>query len=825
MSENTRLLAAAIRKQQAIKRDKCIDPIDLESRPFAKQEEIFKAASSTPVRAVIAGNQCLAENTLIMTPTGPCPIQELKPGDFVYSEEGKPIEILSVFDNGIKEVADITVRGVSLVSCTAEHRWAVKQYSRENGNLLTELELPACEFSTEMGIKRITVKAPLGNVHEPHAYAIGALLRDGCSRQRGSEIQISAGTEEVPNKVASILGGKAYRKHENNYTWGLSTSVCNYYNEWCKGRYAHEKVVNLEIVKTWDRESLLQFIAGIIDTDRSLYPSRDHITLSIGMQTYSVIEAIKYACLALWQVPLNYTLDNRVKYKHGPIHVVYTRNRHYITTISKELDSYLVSPQKKWREGYETLGGKRTRIDSVTANWGTTPRYIKTYDIQVNSTTNLYMLANGLITHNSGKSTIGGREVSWLLEDKHPYINREKLWGICPITILVLGQVGEQITSNLWEVKIKPFLKPGTFKEVRIGNALQRVEMTNGDRIIFVSHHNCSEARKTVQGYAAHYVWIDEMPTSLSLVAELVTRIISKNGRLLITFTPLLRSMEIKQYIEGLLPPSGQVFKLNMLDNPIFFGRESEILAQYANYPPAEREARLFGNWFIGSNSVYEYDPVSQKVKTPQHYSTQWPHVEAVDPAAASKLGYVLYAKDPITEYWYMIKTTYIDGAAPSDLVQKVQIESAGYHIIRRISDPHESWFIKEAEKMGVYYEGVYKKTERKLELIKNLQQALTSGSLKVCEQCTLFFEEAVACQWSESEVQIINGQKYHVLDAAQYGLDILPLVKITPVKVYPNFVIAHDVRVRELNEKRKAQEKKIRNSKGYRRGALRCVY
>jgi phage terminase large subunit-like protein len=424
----------------------------------------------------------------------------------------------------------------------------------------------------------------------------------------------------------------------------------------------------------------------------------------------------------------------------------------------------------------------------------------------------------------TGKSSVGGREVSWILEDKHPFFKREELWGICPITILVLGQVGEQIESNLWAVKIKPFLMPGTFKEVRIGNALQRVEFKNGDRLIFISHHNCNEARKTVQGYTAHYVWIDEMPTALSLVAELVTRIISKNGRLLITFTPLLRSMEIKQYIEGLKLPIGQVFNVNMLDNPIFAGRETEILAQYSNYPTAEREARLYGRWFTGSNAVYSYNPEAQKVQVPFSYSPLWPHIEAVDPAAASKLGYVLYARDPIRGQWYMVKAKYINGAAPSDLVNLVAIESAGYNVVRRISDPHETWFIKEAWKAHVLYEGVFKKSERKLELIKNLQQALTSGTMLVSESCYEFFEEVIACQWAENEDHIVNGSKYHILDAAQYGLDVLDLFKEEKVRIFATPLEANDVQVREKNKARKEKEMRIRKSQRKGRGILRCL-
>jgi phage terminase large subunit-like protein len=410
----------------------------------------------------------------------------------------------------------------------------------------------------------------------------------------------------------------------------------------------------------------------------------------------------------------------------------------------------------------------------------------------------------------SGKSLTGGRETAWLFSDTHPTFERPVEWGTEPLLMLVMGQVGEQITSHIWAKKIKPFLDPGSFKEVRIGNILQRVEnLKNGNTIIFVSHHNAEEARRTAQGYPAHYVWIDEMPRSLSLIAELMVRLQAKNGRFLLTFTPLVRSVEVQEFVENLKEPLGKRYNLMMLDNPAYAGRESEVLSRFDGLPEAERATRLTGAWYSGDNAVFDFNPQVHVTELPAEYTQHWEHVECVDPAGQGKAGYVLLAAKPESDIWYVVKSKYLDGAAATDLLDRIRVESAGYNIIRRVSDPHEVWFIKEAFKQGFSYMGVYNKKNRKMELIKGVQKALTEGSSKLVKgSADLLIKEISSCQWSDSvDDRIVNASKYHLLDAYQYGLDTLPRKRVAPRKVHSDSRVQYDIDLRESNKQRKKDE------------------
>lgn len=402
----------------------------------------------------------------------------------------------------------------------------------------------------------------------------------------------------------------------------------------------------------------------------------------------------------------------------------------------------------------------------------------------------------------SGKSQIGSREASWLFEGNHPTFDTKAHWGDRPLTMLILGRTTKMLQNEIWERKIKPFLKPGTFKVHSSGGSLQSVtHKTNNNTIIFISHNNTNEARQNAQGYVAQYVWLDEMPDSIALFNELVTRIIATKGKFLATFTPLIRNFEIKDLIENTPAPVAKKYQFRLLDNPLYKGREEEILKLYSRMADSERNARLNGEWYIGDSAVYSFSS-ERHVEAPNNYSPAWRHLEVIDPAASGKAGYSVLAEDPITHVWYIIRSEYFDGASATELLAKIGPIGNRVNLVRRVSDPHEVWFIKEAALHNKHYLGVYKKNERKKELIKNVQEALDFGKIKVAPWCDDLFQEFISCQWSETtKDKIIGATRFHLLDSIQYGLDNLPKPLKTPLET------THDGIIRASNRERKRKE------------------
>lgn len=774
--EQQQILAAAIKRKQQLDAQMAFDANNPKSRPTIVQEAILKEFGKKIIQLARGGNQCLIGSTLVLTPTGTRRIDELQPGDFVFSEHGTPIRVLKTFQNGRKKTKGLVRRGQEILRCTADHVFLVEEFSQQNGKSLGRQELSALNLKDNVAIVRQFVQTPMG-LETPFApYSLGAFLGDGCSRNRRLSI---SGKEGVPQAVAQELQTTVSKSSNLNYTWyfGQGTKVPDYYDVFCYNKYAHEKRLPYNTVKNWTRVSLIKLIAGLYDTDGALsFSSKAKtITWSLCMQAKEIVETVQRLLLDLWQIDSSISIDNRPKYANGPCYVLAIRNPHEIKRMLLELQPHLVSTHKHWKEEYNSLG-KRSRPHHMSLKFTGEEREEEVYDISVDSPTNLYLLANGLVTHNCGKSQLGSRLIAWLLAENHPYWTRPPEWGQEPLQIIILGRNSKQMEDSLFR-RIKAFFQEGELREVRIGNILQKVEhRLTKNSIIFQSYENENQARERVQSYSAHCVWIDEMPHTLALIDECLRRIQAKNGHMLLTFTPLIVSQEVRKFCDNLDNSIGKVYRLKMFDNPIYTPeRQQEILAQMATLPEHVIKARLEGEWMAAENSVYYFD-YNQMVEAPTNYSPAWRHVESSDPASTSAHGLCVFAEDPATGVWYLVKDDQLTNIQdPVNLLNKVMERTAGLNIVRRIYDPAAAWYAGIASRFGIQYMPVYHKQGRKMELIKQLQEKL-GQTIKIAPWCTSFIDQIMNCHWSETnEMKIAKAQKYHLLDAATYFADNIP--------------------------------------------------
>jgi len=432
----------------------------------------------------------------------------------------------------------------------------------------------------------------------------------------------------------------------------------------------------------------------------------------------------------------------------------------------------------------------------------------------------------------SGKSQCGARIVAWWFMENHPYMDRPPEWGTGPLTIIVLGQKSEQMDSELWGNKIKRYLpsdgKGTVYKEIRVGMMLQRVEnLQNGNKIIFQSHNNPNQARKDVQAHTAHVVWFDEMPLQASLFSEVRTRIITDNGVFLSTFTPLVKNLEIKNVIENCDQRFARKYKMGMLDNPLFAGREDEIRARYANDPPGLLAARLYGDWYMGENAVFTI--TDEAVEVPHGYSPLWRHEVWVDPASTNKVGLIWAAERPFTDQWYLIKADEFAGEAPSDLVETIEkeIELARINVTKRVCDTASDWFIKEARKAGITYLGP-RKSGRYVDMLTGSQQAVYDGRVRFTPEVSDLIEQLTSAQRRPSDPDsIINAKNLHLLHAFIYGVDMLPAPMTPPKrKTFEERLIEADNKRRkaEASAKSRASARLSRRRRPYGRKSTRRV-
>ena len=173
---------------------------------------------------------------------------------------------------------------------------------------------------------------------------------------------------------------------------------------------------------------------------------------------------------------------------------------------------------------------------------------------------------------------------------------------------------------------------------------------------------------------------------------------------------------------------------------------------------------------------------------------------------------------------WWLIKSGYIKGQAPSDLVVESNKIMEGYNIVRKVYDPHESAFYKEAAKLRIYYTGVYNKTGRKAALIRNLQEMVIGGRLNIARgKNDEAIRELDSAQWSEtSDGRIKNSTKYHILDSMQYVVDNLPPApkKKTQRQMgyYEKIIDAHEKQINRDTRQRQGRIKVKRNNRRWRK-------
>ncbi|MFY9341224.1 MAG: Hint domain-containing protein [Planctomycetota bacterium] len=378
-----------------------------------------------------AARRCLAEGTLVATPTGPRPIESLCVGDHVIGFDGeKPVvtTVTKTWDNGEQSVVGLFSRDRCYVEATENHRlWASKAHSFDprKANVKTKFKRMTVDaLSNRTRVARVYLGDMIagGQKHVERTYSLGALLGDGCSRAnktttgvRQRVLHISSEDGAVPGAIAAELGCAFDRVHASNYTWAIrvgrgALDAVPFYRQWCAGRYAHEKIVDWNEVDTWDRESCLALLAGVIDTDGCVHfktGGHSEVVVQIGMQARAVVEACQKIITKYFQERCQISVDNRQRYKNGPVYCLKSTSNDLALRLLEAL-----GPHLRKRGAIDTSNLKRSNIRSDRI--GLLPRgarRCRTFDITVALPTNLYVLhVGGLVTSNSGKDEFAKRK-------------------------------------------------------------------------------------------------------------------------------------------------------------------------------------------------------------------------------------------------------------------------------------------------------------------------------------------------------------------------------------------------------------------------------
>ncbi|MDA2934283.1 terminase family protein [Acidobacteria bacterium AH-259-D05] len=298
------------------------------------------------------------------------------------------------------------------------------------------------------------------------------------------------------------------------------------------------------------------------------------------------------------------------------------------------------------------------------------------------------------------------------------------------------------------------------------------VKHITGDNSVLV-FKSYDQRREAFQGTEQDVIWMDEEP-SLSIYSECLTRTMTTNGLLILTFTPLQGITDlVKSFLPGGRVTSGDpvAHKRKLMipctwdEVPHLDDEAKEEL--YESYPPYQRKARTRGIPSLGSGAIYpidEEDIVVKPFEIPEH----WPRAYGMDVGwNVTAAGW--FAQDPDTTVNYMYGEYYRRHAEP--VVHAHAIQGRGKWI-PGVVDPAARG---RGQKDGVRMLQVYQDLGLDIQTAENaveagiyiIWQLLSAENLKVFNSCNHWREEFRLYRRDE-DGKIVK-ENDHLMDLTRY--------------------------------------------------------
>lgn len=392
----------------------------------------------------------------------------------------------------------------------------------------------------------------------------------------------------------------------------------------------------------------------------------------------------------------------------------------------------------------------------------------------------------------SGKTFSTMRELAWKITRSHPYRKkwREDYDTSTKKEFWIAGPSYDFIDSTMWAMYLEKFIPSWYYTDPDTGKPMitytnmhhiDTITFRNGDTIECKSY---AQADLTVMGRAIDDLTVDEMPRSLKLLSELITRTLDRDGEVTLGFTPIIEDEEIKNYLENSPKLATHTWSLtanpHYRDNP---ERLQRAMDEWAGLSLQERNTRLKGDWYyeVKGGRVFEglvWEEV-EDFKVPH----EWRRARIVDPAA-HVTGFTEWAENPVTNDWYCINAVEFKWKEKLATDQMLLTEIKrykpfeGFLYTLSIYDNAEAWFGSEGAKEG-FTPCMLK--NRAMAIIE-LKKCISSGKFKVFKiGGKLLVNQTI--NYSFKEDGSVKRVKDHVLDTAMYFARQIPAKSQIPAR------------------------------------------
>jgi len=411
------------------------------------------------------GSACLHEDTLVlMGDYSTKRISQLKVGDWIMGADltgdMSPTRVVRVYDQGRQICNTYTFRKnnsreiLELVA-TPNHR----MLARLKGNSDSYIGPTAVKEPDAVALYRGTYNCGtknkyvanlsagqfnLNGLDEPLALLFGLMIGDGCTAlSTKGQYQFSCADPELVrdiNEYGSTHGfhiqktGQGYSYLLKDTTAGnaIKAAIKTFVGE-C---LAHEKKLPL-CVWSWNDRSICNLIAGLIATDGSVYNCARRGKLSIGFSSTSkdlvvTLRRLLELRLGVWCTNIHFVAKET---KSWAIHDQYEFDIVHPQSIQRFVSRIKLPgcKQLKLTLGLEKSAKPNYRNSKHTAKAVSMEVYglCQTYDIEVEHPDHLFVLANGLVSHNSTKlsTASSGAALKQLVQASHKVVVTEQDCG------------------------------------------------------------------------------------------------------------------------------------------------------------------------------------------------------------------------------------------------------------------------------------------------------------------------------------------------------------------------------------------------------------
>lgn len=462
---------------------------------------------------------CLLEGTQVrMADFSIKNIENINPGELVLGADinGRtfPVKVKAVWDQGIQPVYRYAYRmGQTTQLLTLESTDCHQILSNTKKSSCKEASLNTTLRKLPAGYKGKNVAAVLptsyddsGKMETNIALLLGVFLGDGIRTTRDSAAKISCADNQMIEDLSSYCEplNIKFVKRARSHDWGVVLiqddisgfresngtvtakvrnplkQVLEKYN--LLGKYAHEKRIPAEAIKTWDNKSIAALIAGFIATDGSVYSNKEgQLGLSFSSSSVGLLEDLKLILMLRLGIPsTSITRTN----KAGEGNRLHDQWQFTVTRISelKKLRNLLPPIPGVKEKRFNTLLAKASysRNDSFYRCKRVDSEFLgnkQCWDISVDHEDELFVLANGLIVKNTGgvagkkKTFAGFNTINQFVQSPEAFANKATVSELDGLVEKI--EAAPQGGNYVWVNGQEHYTPPGYDVMVKVGDNVE----------------------------------------------------------------------------------------------------------------------------------------------------------------------------------------------------------------------------------------------------------------------------------------------------------------------------------------------------------------